>query len=106
MGAALVLFRLVADNPSMARAMFMATHLVNTFLLLAALTLTAHFASGGAPFRLRGRGLMGGGFALGALRPAALRRQRRDRRPGGHALPVAVAGRRPSHRTSRPRPTC
>jgi heme A synthase len=64
-GAALVLFRLVADNPSMARAMFMATHLVNTFLLLAALTLTAHFASGGAPFRLRGRGLMGSGFALG-----------------------------------------
>ena len=64
-GAALVLFRLVADNPSMARAMFMATHLVNTFLLLAALTLTAHFASGGAPFRLRGHGLLGGGFALG-----------------------------------------
>ncbi len=64
-GAALVLFRLVADNPSMARAMFMATHLVNTFLLLAALTLTAHFASGGARFRLRGQGLLGGGFALG-----------------------------------------
>jgi heme A synthase len=64
-GAALVLFRLVADNPSMARAMFMATHLVNTFLLLAALTLTAHFADGGARFRLRGQGLLGGGFALG-----------------------------------------
>ena len=62
-GAALVLFRLVADNPSMARAMFGATHLVNTFLLLAALTLTAHFASGGAPFRLRGQGAMGAGFA-------------------------------------------
>jgi heme A synthase len=64
-GAALVLFRLVADNPSMARAMFMATHLVNTFLLLAALTLAAHFVSGGAPFRLRGRGWWSGGFALG-----------------------------------------
>jgi heme A synthase len=62
-GAALVLFRLVADNPSMARAMFGATHLVNTFLLLAALTLTAHFASGGAPFRLRGQGMTGAGFA-------------------------------------------
>jgi heme A synthase len=62
-GAALVLFRLVADNPSMARAMFGATHLVNTFLLLAALTLTAHFASGGAPFRLRGQGALGAGFA-------------------------------------------
>ena len=66
-GAALVLFRLVADNPSMARAMFMATHLVNTFLLLAALTLTAHFVSGGQAFRLRGQGWWSGGFALGLL---------------------------------------
>jgi len=40
-GAALVLFALVADNASMARAMFVAVHLVNTFLLLAALALTA-----------------------------------------------------------------
>lgn len=41
-GAGLVLFQLVADNASIARALFMATHLVNTFLLLGALTLTAH----------------------------------------------------------------
>jgi heme A synthase len=40
-GAGLVLFQLVADNASIARALFMATHLVNTFLLLGALTLTA-----------------------------------------------------------------
>lgn len=53
-GAGLVLFELVADNQSMARALFMATHLINTFFLLGAMTLTAHFASGGAPFRLRG----------------------------------------------------
>src|SRR5262245_45845736 len=53
-GAGLVLFELVADNQSMARAMFMGTHLVNTFFLLACLTLTAHYASGGAPFRWRG----------------------------------------------------
>jgi heme A synthase len=66
-GAALVLFRLVADNPSMARALFMATHLVNTFLLLAALTLTAHFVGGGSRFRLLGRGWWSGGFSLGAL---------------------------------------
>lgn len=66
-GAGLVLFELVADNQSMARAMFMATHLVNTFFLLAALTLAAHYASGGAPFRLRGHGLLGGGIALGFL---------------------------------------
>ena len=62
-GAGLVLFELVADKQSMARAMFMATHLVNTFFLLAFLTLTAHFASGGKPFRWRGRG--GGLMALG-----------------------------------------
>ena len=64
-GAGLVLFELVADNQSIARALFVATHLLNTFLLLAALTLTAHFASGGAPFRLRGHGLLGGGIVLG-----------------------------------------
>ena len=39
-GAGIVLFELVADNESMARALFMAVHLGNTFLLLAALTLT------------------------------------------------------------------
>ncbi|HEX9942376.1 MAG TPA: COX15/CtaA family protein [Thermoanaerobaculia bacterium] len=66
-GAGLVLFELVADNQSMARAMFMATHLVNTFFLLAALTLAAHFASGGAPFRVRGQGAFGGGLVLGLL---------------------------------------
>jgi heme A synthase len=65
LGAALVLFQLVADNPSMNRAAVTSTHLVNTFLLLAALTLTAHFASGGGPFRLRGHGWWSGGFALG-----------------------------------------
>lgn len=62
-GAGLVLFELVADNQSMARALFMGTHLVNTFFLLAALTLTAHFASGGAPFRVRGG--FGGGLVAG-----------------------------------------
>jgi heme a synthase len=40
-GAALVLFRLVADNQSVARALFMSAHLANTFLLLACLSLTA-----------------------------------------------------------------
>jgi len=43
-GAGLVLFELVADNKSMARALFMGTHLINTFFLLAALTLTAFHA--------------------------------------------------------------
>jgi cytochrome c oxidase assembly protein subunit 15 len=50
-GAALVLFGLVADNDSVARALFMAGHLANTFMLLAALTLTAHWCGGDAPLR-------------------------------------------------------
>jgi heme a synthase len=65
-GAGLVLFELVADNQSMARALFMATHLVNTFFLLGAMTLTAHFASGRAPFRLRGQGSLGIWLVTGA----------------------------------------
>jgi hypothetical protein len=44
-GAGLVLFEMVADNQSMARAMFMGTHLVNTFLLVAALTTSRAQAS-------------------------------------------------------------
>jgi len=50
-GAGLVLFELVAENESVARALFMAVHLVNTFLLLAALALTAHWAADPAPPR-------------------------------------------------------
>jgi heme a synthase len=40
-GAGLVLFEMVAANESIARAWWMAAHLVNTFLLLGTLTLTA-----------------------------------------------------------------
>jgi len=42
-------------------------HLANTFVLLAALTLTAWWASGGAPVRLRGQGALGWLFVLGLL---------------------------------------
>ncbi len=45
-GAGLVLFEYVAYNPSIARAVWMAAHLTNTFLLLASLTLTAWWAEG------------------------------------------------------------
>lgn len=66
-GAGLVLLELVAENQSIARALWMAAHLVNTFLLLGALTTTAWWASGGAPIRLRGQRpvswLLGGGLA-------------------------------------------
>jgi heme A synthase len=49
-GAGLVLFQLVADNATMARAMFMVAHLLNTFLLLGALTLTAWWLTVDVPF--------------------------------------------------------
>ena len=55
-GAGLVLFELVAGNRSLARGLFMATHLVNTFLLLGALTRTAHYAGGASRARVAGRG--------------------------------------------------
>jgi heme A synthase len=52
-GAGLVLFELVADDASMARALFMAVHLLNTFVLLACITLTAWWLSGGARLAIR-----------------------------------------------------
>lgn len=55
LGAGLVLFELVAENDSVARALSGSFHLVNTFLLLAFISLTAWWASGGAPVQLRGK---------------------------------------------------
>jgi heme A synthase len=57
-GAGLVLLKLVAHDASLQRAVGTSLHLVNTFLLLAATSLTAWWASGGDPVRLRGRGLV------------------------------------------------
>jgi heme A synthase len=54
-GAGLVLFRLVAHDESIARAFSVCLHLCNTFLLLASTAMTAWWASGGAPLRLRGQ---------------------------------------------------
>jgi heme A synthase len=67
-GAALVLLELVGSNDSLARAAIMAAHLINTFLLLGAMSLTAWFARGGAPLRARGAGISGVliGLSLGA----------------------------------------
>lgn len=45
LGALLVLLGLTANNHSPARAIYLGLHLTNTLLLLAALTLTAHFLS-------------------------------------------------------------
>ena len=66
-GAGLVLFQLVADNASMARALFMAIHLINTFLLVAALTLTAHYLGGGRPVAPGVPPAVLGGVIAGAL---------------------------------------
>jgi heme A synthase len=58
-GAALVKFGLVVSDASAARAVVMSLHLVNTFMLLGSLALTAWWAGGGAALRLRGQGTVG-----------------------------------------------
>lgn len=70
-GAGLVLFELVADNATMARALFMAVHLANTFVLVAWLTLTAWWLSDGpvpslraAPSRTAMAALLAAGLML------------------------------------------
>jgi len=72
LGAGLVLFGLVARDQSVARAASVGLHLVNTFLLLAALALTAWWASGGRPIRLRGQGMTAWVLGLGLLGALAL----------------------------------
>lgn len=57
LGAGLVLFELVEENSSAARALAVALHLANTFLLVGSLALTAYWASGGRPVQLKGQGL-------------------------------------------------
>ncbi|HEY2516872.1 MAG TPA: COX15/CtaA family protein, partial [Polyangiaceae bacterium] len=67
-GAALVIFGLVKDNASPVRAVVMGVHLVNTFLLLAALAVTAALASEAVDFTGRRRsGSSGRGAVLWAL---------------------------------------
>jgi heme A synthase len=69
-GAGLVLLRLVANDASLARAVYLSVHLVNTFILVAALALTAWWATVGEARRPRLLEFLGGraGAALlGAL---------------------------------------
>ena len=67
LGAGLVLFKLVAENSSIARAIAVALHLANTFLLVGSLALTAYWASGGQAVQVKRQGLkawlLGGGLA-------------------------------------------
>lgn len=63
-GAALVLLEYTALNVSVGRAIWMAGHLVNTFLLLGALALTVWWANGGGRLQLRGQGARGVAYWL------------------------------------------
>jgi heme A synthase len=58
LGASLVLLEHVAHNKSIARGFSISLHLVNTFLLLAAIALTAWWASGGKSLRFRNQGIL------------------------------------------------
>jgi protoheme IX farnesyltransferase len=66
-GRHLVVQGLVAGNASPERAVWMALHLTNTFLLLTALTLSAWWASGRERLRLAGQGAVSVGLALSFL---------------------------------------
>ena len=66
-GAGLVLLGLVADNRSPMRAVVMSAHLVNTFLLLAALVVTAWAASTERRFTVRDQGAVGIAVWIGVV---------------------------------------
>jgi heme A synthase len=57
-GAGLVLFEMVAENKSIARAYWMSAHLTNTFFLIASMALTVWFAYDKPVPRLRGPRLL------------------------------------------------
>jgi heme A synthase len=92
-GAALVLFRLVADNASMARALFMSVHLTNTFLLLACLASTAWWLRAGAAGTEAGAtelaGTEAGATGLGATKAVATELGATARVDGGAAKGVS-----------------
>jgi heme A synthase len=69
-GAGLVLFEYVAQNKSVARAYWMAGHLINTFILVGFLTLTAWAASSGQRLHWTGQRKifwLGGAALFGTL---------------------------------------
>ncbi len=72
LGASLVLFKLVEDNSSVERAVFISLHLLNTFILLAFLALTAWWASGGKAVSLKNKGYLPLLFGTGLLGVALL----------------------------------
>ncbi len=64
-GAGLVLFRLVGENASLARAFVAPIHLLNTLLLIASVILTLYFAYGGKSFSWKNQGKVGWFLGLG-----------------------------------------
>jgi len=67
LGAGLVLFEWVADDASLGRAISIVLHLLNTFLLLASLSLTAWLASDGRAITARPSGSMPWLIGVGIL---------------------------------------
>jgi len=67
LGAGLVLFEYVARNVSVARAWWVGTHLINTYFLVAVITLTAWWATGGKRVRLRNQGVVGWALLISLL---------------------------------------
>jgi heme A synthase len=66
-GAALVLFNWVGMDASVGRVISIALHLTNTFFLLAALTLTAWWSSGGLALSIKNHTLSAWGLGFGLL---------------------------------------
>ncbi|HWQ84383.1 MAG TPA: COX15/CtaA family protein, partial [Anaerolineales bacterium] len=66
-GAMLVLNEWVAGDVSIGRVVSQGIHLLNTFLLLASLTLTVYWAATGHPIRLKGQGWLGAGLGIGVV---------------------------------------
>ena len=65
LGAGLVLFKLVGTNSSVFRAVAVSTHLLNTFILLAFLSLNAWWASGGKQIKFTDNGALNLLFGIG-----------------------------------------
>ncbi len=89
-GASLVLFRWTAMDISLGRIIIMPTHLVITFTLLAALVLTAWWASGGAVPRRKGQGALPGLLAAGLLATLLMGMAGAVTALGDTVLPVAA----------------
>lgn len=66
-GAGLVLFEWVANDASLGRAISMAVHLLNTFLLLASLTMTAWWVATGEQIRVKTQGVILFGLGIGLV---------------------------------------